>query len=525
MKIIILQPPYFENEPDRITEWIFKNLSDIEENSSDLILLPEYSNCPGIIEPVILKKYVENNTRDFFEKLKSEAKRLKCIIAAGVIVKENESRWFNRGIFVDRNGEIVFHYDKVHLTDSEKEDFNFTYGSDISLFEYEGIKFAFAVCFDIYLPDYISTLANNRVDIILNPSYQRAETGERIRIISQTRCIDSGAYLIRSSYGIGDKNTGGHSLICSPSGEIIVEAGNQPEILKADIKPEKKWIKPASYGKPDISHIELIKKHKRIYFYYPFSERREKAKNYPFPRICAHRGLSGLCPENTLPAFAAAIAIGCDEIEFDLHISRDEVFVVSHDETVDRTTDGKGKISEFTLKEIKNFDAGIKYGEKWSGVKIPSFEEVISLVDYRVVLNIHIKFKDTKMLEYLCNFLREKSLSEISYLAIGNIELLQKAVEYAPEIERCCLVNQKNPDELLKVAKEFRCKRVQFFRNVEKEHIEIAHSDGVICNLFYSDDLEDAMEYINKGIDVILTNFTNKLLPIKNLNKRTSGES
>lgn len=517
MKIIVLQPPYSENEPDKIIEWIFKNLYEIKENTADLILLPEYSNCPGIVNPEVLHQYVKNNTLDFLKKIKREARRLNSLIAGGIIIEE-DSRWYNRGVLCDRNGEIVFYYDKIHLTDMEKNNFNFISGDKIPFFKYEGINFGFALCFDIYFPEYATSLAEKNIDIILNPSYQRAETPERIKCISQTRCIDSGAYLIRSSYAMGEKSTGGHSLICSPSGEIIIESKNQPEILKAEINSKDKWLKPSSYGQPEVSHIELIKRHRKTYLYYPFSKRKEMAKNLPFPRICAHRGLSGLCPENTLPSFASAIASGCDEIEMDIHTSKDGVFVVCHDETLERTTNGKGKMSELNWSEIRNYDAGVKFGDNWEGIKIPSFEEVVALVDYRVVLNIHIKFNDFYSLQQLCNYIKESGLVEISYLAIGDIELMEKAVKFFPEIERCCLINQENPDEMVRIAKEFKCKRVQFFRNIEKEHIEYAHSNGIICNLFYSNDLEDAKDYLNKGIDVILTDFTNKLIPLKYYN-------
>jgi len=517
MKVVILQPPYFEGKVEKITDWIFKSLTEIKGKDINLVLLPEYSNCPGIIKPLELKEYVKNNNKKFFEKLKDEAKRLGCIIAAGVIVEENE-KWYNRGIMLDEKGKIVFSYNKIHLTEAEEKIFNFTSGSNISVFNYRGIKFAFALCFDIYFSQYIDTLAENNIDIILSPSYQRTEIPERIEVISQTRSIDSGSYLVRSSYAMPDAKTGGYSLICAPWGEIIVKAGNQPEILTGSIKPEEKWIKPSSYKQPSVSHIKLIKHHKRTFIYYPFSERKKIARNFPFPRICAHRGLSGLCPENTLPSFASSIAVGCDEIEFDVHLSKDGVFVICHDETVDRTTDGKGKISELSWNEIKEFDAGVKFGEEWKGIRIPSLEEVIALVDYKVGLNIHIKFQDSEVLKVLYDYLREKALVEISYLAIGDINLLEEAVKFAPEIDRCCLVNQENPDEMLKIAREFKCRRVQFSRNVEKKHIEIAHSEGIICNLFFSDSLEDAKKYVEIGIDVILSNFSNRLLPLKGKN-------
>ena len=79
-----------------------------------------------------------------------------------------------------------------------------------------------------------------------------------------------------------------------------------------------------------------------------------------FPHLCAHQGLSLACPENTLPAFAAAMGAGAHEIEFDVQTSRDGVLVVCHDDSVDRTTDGRGKVAELTWGEIRTLDAGIR---------------------------------------------------------------------------------------------------------------------------------------------------------------------
>ncbi len=88
--------------------------------------------------------------------------------------------------------------------------------------------------------------------------------------------------------------------------------------------------------------------------------------------IIGHRGAAGYEPENTLRSFRKAIDIGVDWIEFDLHRSADGHLVVIHDPTVDRTTNGHGKVSEMTLDELKKLDAG-------KGQQIPTFQEVIDL--------------------------------------------------------------------------------------------------------------------------------------------------
>ena len=88
---------------------------------------------------------------------------------------------------------------------------------------------------------------------------------------------------------------------------------------------------------------------------------------------CSHRGFNSVAPENTLPAFASAVSLGAEEIEFDLWPTADGEIVVCHDPTVDRTTDGTGSINEMSADEVRKCDAGVKFGREFAGVKIPFF--------------------------------------------------------------------------------------------------------------------------------------------------------
>ncbi len=108
-------------------------------------------------------------------------------------------------------------------------------------------------------------------------------------------------------------------------------------------------------------------------------------------KVIAHRGGADLAPENTLAAFKNAIRLGVDMIEIDVHLSKDGHIMVIHDFTLDRTTTGKGRISDMTLEEIKKYDAGIKFSEKFRGEKVPTLEETMSLLHGKTGLLIEIK--------------------------------------------------------------------------------------------------------------------------------------
>lgn len=97
-------------------------------------------------------------------------------------------------------------------------------------------------------------------------------------------------------------------------------------------------------------------------------------------RLMAHRGYSASAPENTLPSFRAAMASGADGVELDMQMSKDGQVVIMHDQTIDRTTNGHGALKDFTLEELRAFDAGSKFDASFAGTRIPTLQEVFEAV-------------------------------------------------------------------------------------------------------------------------------------------------
>jgi glycerophosphoryl diester phosphodiesterase len=113
--------------------------------------------------------------------------------------------------------------------------------------------------------------------------------------------------------------------------------------------------------------------------------------NQSNPLIIAHRGASGEAPENTLAAFQLALEQGCDAIELDIHLSADGELIVCHDDFINRTTNGTGKISEMSASQLKQYDAGLWFHEKYKGESLPLLEEVFELVPSNIIVNVEIK--------------------------------------------------------------------------------------------------------------------------------------
>ena len=93
-----------------------------------------------------------------------------------------------------------------------------------------------------------------------------------------------------------------------------------------------------------------------------------------YPLIWGHRGASGYAPENTLPAFKMAADMGADGVELDIQMTKDGEIVVCHDETIDRTSSGKGWLKDFTFDELRRLDFS-NGNSAYEGVKIPTMED------------------------------------------------------------------------------------------------------------------------------------------------------
>ena len=110
--------------------------------------------------------------------------------------------------------------------------------------------------------------------------------------------------------------------------------------------------------------------------------------------LTGHRGAGGLAPENTLAAIQKGLDNKVDRIEIDVQQTKDNIVIVMHDLSIDRTTDGKGLVKNLTYRELKKYSAGIKYSEKYKNEKIPSLNQVLKLINQQATLVIEIKEGD-----------------------------------------------------------------------------------------------------------------------------------
>lgn len=162
-------------------------------------------------------------------------------------------------------------------------------------------------------------------------------------------------------------------------------------------------------------------------------------ESLPRPVIFAHRGACAHAPENTIASFELALAQQADAIELDVKLSSDGFVIVHHDDTVDRTTDGTGRIKNLTLADLKKLDAGSFFSETYKGEKIPTLEEVFETVGKRTFINIELtnyKTRNDHLVETVCMLVKKHNMQKRIIFSSFFASNLSKARGYLPDVPR-----------------------------------------------------------------------------------------
>lgn len=164
--------------------------------------------------------------------------------------------------------------------------------------------------------------------------------------------------------------------------------------------------------------------------------------HFPRPLIFAHRGASAHAPENTLAAFELALEHGADGVELDAKLSADGHVVVIHDATVDRTTDGHGRVAQMPLAALRELDAGARFSEAFRGQRLPLLEEVFEAVGKRAFINVELTNYTTPrddLVEKVCALIERHGLQKRLLLSSFFAANLNRAARLLPEAPRALL--------------------------------------------------------------------------------------
>lgn len=250
--------------------------------------------------------------------------------------------------------------------------------------------------------------------------------------------------------------------------------------------------------------------------------------------VFAHRGGGGVLPENTLEAFRYSANSGADVLELDIHATRDGKIVVLHDTTVDRTTDGQGKVGDFSFDELRKLDAGFKFttdgGQTFpfrgKNITIPTLEEVFDAFPDKK-FNIEPKQSAPSIIKSLCEILRARKITDRVIIGSFRQEVLDEfraecaeaATSASPSEVSAFLTYQKTgiadsyspPMQALQVPE-----KIGGVQIVTKDFIESAHRLNLQVHIWTINDAEDMKRLVALGADGIMTDYPDRLIELLN---------
>jgi glycerophosphoryl diester phosphodiesterase len=237
------------------------------------------------------------------------------------------------------------------------------------------------------------------------------------------------------------------------------------------------------------------------------------------PKIWAHRGFSGNYPENTIPAFKAALNLGVQGLEFDVHLTKDGEVVVIHDDTVDRTTNGSGRVADLTLRELKSLDAGSWFHPRFRNTQIPSLTEVLELISIHpnpVEINIEIKPGGTKgypgiedrLWQMVCAYgLERRTL--FSSFDHAYLERLKRAHPAA----RTGVLYVERLVEPWRYARFLHAEALHpSLQALDKKTVLEAHLNGIAVHVYTVNDPASFRRLVRWGVDAVITDVPHTLM-------------
>ena len=228
------------------------------------------------------------------------------------------------------------------------------------------------------------------------------------------------------------------------------------------------------------------------------------------PHVIAHRGDSRKAPENTIAAIKQAADLGADGIEFDVHVTADGLPAVIHDATVDRTTNGSGRVAQLSYEAIRDLDAGSWFSEAFVGEPVPTLSEAVEAAG-GTFINVHVKCHENesdRAEKAIVKALREADVVDRCWITHHTRHGLHRFRQLEPKLRLCWLPRGGGQDiEYIDDAFYMAYRIIQpSFRAVTPEFVEYAHNKEMWINVFWADDADLMRQLTEMGVDGILTN-------------------
>lgn len=230
--------------------------------------------------------------------------------------------------------------------------------------------------------------------------------------------------------------------------------------------------------------------------------------------ICAHRGASDSHPENTLSAFRAAITLGAQMIEFDVRMTQDQQLIIMHDETLDRTTNGRGLVAEHNLDQLQKFDAGAWKGRRHRGERVPTLQQTLDMMPQNIWLNVHVK-GGPETAAAVARLIVAADRTHQCVLACDQKSAAAAKAVFS-ELMICNMERQQQTADYVNQTIESQASFIQLLNDesVSAETIDRLHGADVRVNYCCSDDAAVVKSLLEKGVDFPLTDRLRDMLVV-----------
>lgn len=233
------------------------------------------------------------------------------------------------------------------------------------------------------------------------------------------------------------------------------------------------------------------------------------------PAVIAHRGYSAVVPENTLTAFEAAILAGAEWIESDVRTTADGAMVLLHDKSVDRTTDGTGKVAELTEQQVARLDNGVMFSDTHRACRVPTLQELLDLLAARSEPHLLLEVKGGQTPDDMARILTAISAAGMTHRTLVQSfsrKLVRAAIELEAELApgvRVGLLRERFDDDPVTVAKELGvvAYNPEYPAVLEEPgKVSVLHDAGVAVLPWTSDSPQEWARLERAGVDGVITN-------------------
>lgn len=236
--------------------------------------------------------------------------------------------------------------------------------------------------------------------------------------------------------------------------------------------------------------------------------------------IIAHRGSSGSYPENTMTAFLEAEKAMADGIEMDVRYTKDKQLVVIHDETVDRTTDGKGKVSDYNLADLKKLNAAAHHPNHLKKEEILTLKEYLDWASKtNLILNIELKYSEDTYLEYendILTLLVNYDLGDRLVISSFNVDGLAKIAKLAPGV-KLGLLYSKKLNQPAKYIDKFGVGALHPSKKItDKKLLTLAKEKAIPIRVFTINKVKEMNVFFEMGCTSIITDYPELALKVRN---------